>query len=69
MAGGPRGDRGDRVTQKILMIEDNAPLAAMVSEYLANAGYTVTTCETASLGLERLESPIELLDAAYGPGG
>ncbi len=54
---GPRGDRGDRVTQKILMIEDDAPLAAMVSEYLASAGYAVTTCETASLGLERLESP------------
>ena len=56
-AGSPASIEAGGVTQKILMIEDDAPLAAMVSEYLTTAGFAVTTCETASLGLERLESP------------
>jgi two-component system phosphate regulon response regulator OmpR len=38
----------------ILMIEDDATLAAMVSEYLGGLGLRVTTCPTAKLGLEAL---------------
>jgi DNA-binding response OmpR family regulator len=42
------------VTDRILIIEDDARLAALVSEYLAGAGLRVTARETAAEGLAAL---------------
>jgi DNA-binding response OmpR family regulator len=50
------------VQQRILLIEDDARLAAMVAEYLGQAGYRVAVAGTGRLGLERLGR--EVFDAA-----
>jgi two-component system phosphate regulon response regulator OmpR len=42
------------VAERILLIDDDARLAAMVSEYLAGAGYRVVMAGTGAAGLERL---------------
>ena len=39
---------------RVLLIEDDARLAAMVSEYLSGAGYRVTLAASGANGLERL---------------
>ena len=41
---------------RVLLIEDDSRLAAMVSEYLGEAGYRVTTAASGASGLERLGS-------------
>jgi two-component system, OmpR family, phosphate regulon response regulator OmpR len=43
------------VAHRILLIEDDSRLAAMVSEYLGGAGYRVTLAAQGANGLERLE--------------
>ena len=48
--------------QRILLIEDDARLAAMVAEYLGGVGYRVEVAETGRAGLERLAR--EPFDAA-----
>jgi two-component system, OmpR family, phosphate regulon response regulator OmpR len=50
------------VPQRILLIEDDARLAAMVAEYLGGAGYRVEVAATGQAGLERLGR--EAFDAA-----
>ena len=40
--------------ERILLIDDDSRLAAMVSEYLAGAGYRVATAASGEAGLERL---------------
>jgi DNA-binding response OmpR family regulator len=40
---------------RVLLIEDDSRLAAMVSEYLGEAGYRVTLAADGASGLERLE--------------
>jgi DNA-binding response OmpR family regulator len=42
------------VGERILLIDDDSRLAAMVSEYLAGAGYRVVTAASGETGLERL---------------
>ena len=42
------------MAERILLIDDDARLAAMVSEYLGAAGYRVTTAASGAGGLERL---------------
>jgi len=42
------------VAERILLIDDDSRLAAMVSEYLGEAGYRVTTATSGASGLERL---------------
>jgi len=42
------------LAERILLIDDDARLAAMVSEYLGAAGYRVTTAASGASGLERL---------------
>jgi two-component system phosphate regulon response regulator OmpR len=42
------------VAERILLIDDDSRLAAMVSEYLGGAGYRVTTAASGASGLERL---------------
>jgi two-component system, OmpR family, phosphate regulon response regulator OmpR len=42
------------VADRILLIEDDSRLAAMVSEYLGGSGYRVTTAASGASGLERL---------------
>jgi DNA-binding response OmpR family regulator len=42
------------VAERILLIDDDSRLAAMVSEYLGGAGYRVTTAASGANGLERL---------------
>jgi DNA-binding response OmpR family regulator len=42
------------VAERILLIDDDSRLAAMVSEYLAGAGYRVVTAASGAAGLERL---------------
>jgi DNA-binding response OmpR family regulator len=42
------------MSDRILMIEDDARLAGMVSEYLGKAGFRVAVCGTAAEGLARL---------------
>jgi DNA-binding response OmpR family regulator len=42
------------VPQRILLIEDDSRLAAMVAEYLGEAGYRVAVAATGRAGLERL---------------
>jgi DNA-binding response OmpR family regulator len=44
------------VAERILMIDDDARLASMVSEYLGGGGYKVTTAASGAEGLERLEA-------------
>jgi DNA-binding response OmpR family regulator len=44
------------MTQQLLMIEDDARLAGMVSEYLRNAGYGVTHAADGASGLAALEA-------------
>jgi DNA-binding response OmpR family regulator len=42
------------VAERILLIDDDSRLAAMVSEYLGEAGYRVTMATSGASGLERL---------------
>jgi two-component system phosphate regulon response regulator OmpR len=42
------------VTQRILLVEDDARLAGMVSEYLAGAGFRVAVAGGGEAGIERL---------------
>ena len=42
------------MAERILLIEDDSRLAAMVSEYLGGSGYRVTTAASGASGLERL---------------
>ena len=42
------------MAERILLIDDDSRLAAMVSEYLGGAGYRVTTAASGETGLERL---------------
>jgi two-component system, OmpR family, phosphate regulon response regulator OmpR len=50
------------VVGRVLLIEDDARLAAMVSEYLGNSGYRVTTAVSGAGGLERLAAePYDVL--------
>jgi two-component system, OmpR family, phosphate regulon response regulator OmpR len=42
------------VAERILVVEDDSRLAAMVSEYLGGAGYRVTVAASGAEGLERL---------------
>ena len=42
------------MAERILLIDDDSRLAAMVSEYLGGAGYRVTTAASGANGLERL---------------
>ena len=42
------------MAERILLIEDDSRLAAMVSEYLGGAGYRVATAASGAHGLERL---------------
>jgi DNA-binding response OmpR family regulator len=50
------------VTPRVLLIEDDARLAEMVSEYLGEAGFRVTTVAGGAIGLERLaREPFEAL--------
>ena len=50
------------VAQRILLIEDDPRLAAMLAEYLGEAGYRVTTSATGAAGLERVaREPYEAL--------
>ncbi|HEV2430610.1 MAG TPA: response regulator transcription factor [Burkholderiales bacterium] len=42
------------MAERILVIDDDSRLAAMVSEYLASAGYRVATAASGAAGLERL---------------
>ena len=54
------------MNQRILMIEDDHRLAAMVSSYLQQNGFTVTLCETAADGMAQLlaaagEAPFALV--------
>src|SRR6188474_3897695 len=42
------------VTQRILLVEDDARLAGMVTEYLAGAGFRVTVAGGGEAGIERL---------------
>jgi DNA-binding response OmpR family regulator len=42
------------VGERILLIDDDSRLAAMVSEYLSGAGYRVATAASGETGLERL---------------
>lgn len=44
------------MAQRILLIEDDSRLAAMVSEYLGGAGYRVATAANGAAGLEQLGS-------------
>jgi DNA-binding response OmpR family regulator len=44
------------VAERILLIEDDSRLAAMVSEYLGGAGYRVATAASGAAGLEQLGS-------------
>ena len=44
------------MAQRILLIEDDSRLAAMVSEYLGGAGYRVTATASGGNGLARLEA-------------
>jgi two-component system, OmpR family, phosphate regulon response regulator OmpR len=50
------------VAGRVLLIEDDSRLAAMVSEYLGEAGYRVTTAASGAGGLERLgKEPYDVL--------
>ena len=42
------------MAERILLIDDDSRLAAMVAEYLGEAGYRVTTAASGTNGLERL---------------
>ena len=49
-------------TQRLLMIEDDARLAGMVSEYLSQSGYAVEHALDGATGLSALqEKPIDLV--------
>ena len=49
-------------TQHLLMIEDDARLAAMVSEYLTQSGFVVTHMPDGELGLSALQDkPVDLV--------
>jgi DNA-binding response OmpR family regulator len=43
------------MTQRLLMIEDDQRLAAMVAKYLSQNGFEVHHCETAADGLQQLQ--------------
>jgi DNA-binding response OmpR family regulator len=43
------------MTQRLLMIEDDQRLAAMVAKYLSQNGFEVQHCETAADGLQQLQ--------------
>lgn len=49
-------DRLAEMNQPLLMIEDDARLAAMVGEYLAQSGYSVQVAGSGAEGLARLET-------------
>jgi len=50
------------VAERILLIDDDSRLTAMVSEYLAGAGYRVATAASGETGLERLaQEPYDAL--------
>jgi two-component system, OmpR family, phosphate regulon response regulator OmpR len=50
------------VAERILLVDDDARLAAMVAEYLAGAGYRVVIAGTGAAGLERLaKEPFDAL--------
>lgn len=49
-------DRLAEMNQPLLMIEDDARLAAMVGEYLAQSGYSVQLAGSGAEGLARLET-------------
>ena len=46
---------GGGVSGRILMIEDDEALSAMVGEYLGSVGYAVTPCSDAASGMATLE--------------
>lgn len=50
------------MTQRLLMIEDDARLAAMVSKYLEQSGYAVDTAGDGQSGLARLTQPAHASD-------
>ena len=52
------------MSDRILMIEDDAHLAAMVSEYLAANGFEVAVAPRAERGLAMLDSGSK----GHGPG-
>ncbi|HWT72392.1 MAG TPA: response regulator transcription factor [Oxalicibacterium sp.] len=49
------------MSQRLLMIEDDQRLAAMVAKYLSQNGFDVEHCENAADGMQRLQAP----DASY----
>ena len=50
------------MNQRLLMIEDDRRLAAMVRDYLGHNGFTITHAEDARQGLAALhEEPFDLL--------
>ena len=52
-----------RMSTRILLIEDDARLAAMVAEYLGNAGYSVHHSPTGAEGLSHLQRNANDTDA------
>ena len=42
--------------QRLLLIDDDARLAAMVGDYLRNAGYALDVAATLAAGRERLKA-------------
>jgi DNA-binding response OmpR family regulator len=44
------------MSQRILMIEDDQRLAAMVAKYLSQNGFEVEHCENAAAGMQRLQA-------------
>ena len=53
--GGARGYLGS-VSERVLLIEDDQRLAAMLSEYLGSMGFGVTAAPDATTGLEALDA-------------
>eukprot|EP01041_Mallomonas_annulata_P038303 gene38303-61770_t len=50
------------MSQNLLMIEDDARLARMVTEYLGQSGYPVHHAETGQAGLDALQAaPADLV--------
>lgn len=54
--GGMNDRLADMSPQPLLMIEDDARLAAMVSDYLGQSGYSVQVCGNGAEGLASLEA-------------
>jgi two-component system phosphate regulon response regulator OmpR len=53
-ARGPLDARDVAMSERILIIDDDEGLAAMVAEYLGKTGHTVTTASTAAAGFAQL---------------